>query len=97
MESVIWPNRNLAYSIYPSLDRDGYRIDLRSTQQNFLKHFKVSIDFKAKNQSRGIEDALIYGSVNSIQGSFAHYFMVVLSKINNKQMLTDFEYGKENK
>ena len=28
MISVIWPNRNLAYSIYPSLDRDGYRIDL---------------------------------------------------------------------
>ena len=32
MISVIWPNRNLAYSIYPSLDRDGYRIDLGAQQ-----------------------------------------------------------------
>ena len=28
MISVIWPNRNWYYSIYPSLDRDGYKIDL---------------------------------------------------------------------
>ena len=31
MESVIWPHRNWYYSIYPSLDRDGYKIDLAKT------------------------------------------------------------------
>ena len=30
MISVIWLNRNWPYSLYPSLDREGYKIDLPS-------------------------------------------------------------------
>ena len=54
MESVIWLNRNLAYSLYPSLDRDGYRIDLGAI---VYRGYVMSLSFRGE---RVIQFQVIY-------------------------------------
>ena len=63
--------------------------------------FRFYIEIVAKGnyheQLGGIEEALIYGSVHAIRGTFANYWMLVLHKEKNYNILLDLDYRKEEK
>ena len=65
--------------------------------EGFRYHLEIFAKGNYYDQSKGIEEALIYGSVHAVEASFATYWMCIYHKGRDYRMLTEFDYRKEEK
>ncbi len=69
---------------------------------NFIfKGYRYHLETFAKgnyyDQPKGIQEALIYGSVHAIEATFAKYWMCIYHKGRDYSKLTEFDYRNEEK
>jgi hypothetical protein len=65
--------------------------------EDFRYHLEIVAQGNYFDQQKGVQEAIIYGSVHAIEGTFAKYWMCIYHKGRDYSKLTEFDYRNEEK